>query len=488
MSTEERKEFEKLLALVGERTFTEEEFARLNSFLKKEPTWADEYYEHCYIQGLLEEKNGALAGKDELELLFANQEVSTSPEPKAFPKWIFAVAACLAAAIIIISNRGPADPGFIAEIKSGIDQQLYNQEGAPLSLGDKLKPGKYTLQKGLTELNYADGIKVVLEAPAKFEVINKDEMKLNSGKVYALTPPGAKGFTITTPKAIFNDLGTEFAVEYEKNKSTTLFVFKGKVQAIAYNGLEKILTDGQGLTLGNSGKMKNLVIREDYFVRQLPKLENSYQKMVASLSPVVYLPMEKDKSGQFYNYSTFSPGSVQVANDKTVRGVVGKSFRSNNDNYLQIGAYPKATESISICGWIKIDGETSGIVARNGNNRGKGQFSIILEKGVLKSTMLDRHGNSVVAAPVEALTPDEWQHFTFVYDGTNAMLYINSKLTAAKSNAEGVFTENPLPYVSVGSNSQEESSFNGAIDEFAIFNKALTADEIKMLYNVKGEK
>jgi len=38
MSTEERKEFEKLLQLMGLRSLEEEEFARLNSLMKAEPT------------------------------------------------------------------------------------------------------------------------------------------------------------------------------------------------------------------------------------------------------------------------------------------------------------------------------------------------------------------------------------------------------------------------------------------------------------------
>ena len=494
MNTENRKEFEKLLQLMGLRPLAEDEFTRLNSLMKSEPDWAGEYYEHCYIHSLLNEENGSLMDRSAIEnLVKANSADKPAPKPeskpepqkdaKSFPSWIFAAAALLAVSFGVYFVNFSQSKSLMATLESGINAGLTDENGDHLMPGSKMMQGEYTLKKGLAEISYGNNVKVIIEGPAQFKFIDKEEIYLSQGKVYAATPPGTKKFTVSTPKGIFNDLGTEFAVEYFDDRDTKLFVFKGKVEAVSPDGTKKVLTAGQGISLGKrNGKLEDIKVREDYFVRQLPDLTIPYQKTLAEFSPVVYLPMEKDKGNQFYNYSTFSPGSVKLSKGSNGKGIVGAAFRCNSGNFLQIGAYPKAVDQISVVAWLKISGPETGIIAQNGN--GQGQFSLLLEKGKLKAIMLDRHGNPVTVATSTALEPVEWNHVAFVYDGSNVKLYINSKLVAAKSDSfDGIFTEGLPPMVTVGSD-EEGKTFNGYVDEFAIYNKALTTDQIRYIYGL----
>ena len=497
MSTEERKEFEKLLQLMGLRSLEEEEFARLNSLMKAEPEWAGEYYEHCYIHSLLEDKNGSLMDRSAIENLVkaeGNPKLEKLEKPeeepkevKSFPSWIFAAAAIIAVAIGVFVFNSQGGKSLMGTLESGINAGLTDENGDYLMPGSEMLQGEYKLKKGLAEIKYGNNVKIIIEGPAQFKFVDKEEIYLSEGKIYAATPPGTKKFTVSTPKAIFNDLGTQFAVEYFDNKDTKLFVFKGKVEAVSPDGTKKVLTAGQGISLGKrSGKLEDIKIREDYFVRQLPDLTIPYQKTLAEFSPVVYLPMEKNQGNRFYNYSTFSPGSVKLSKGTSGKGIVGDSFRCNSGNFLQIGAYPKAIDKISIISWIKISGPETGIIAQNGN--GQGQFSLQLDKGKLKAIMLDRHGNPVTVATSTALKPQEWNHIAFVYDGSNVMLYINSKLVAAKRDIfDGIYTEGLPPMVTVGSD-EEDKTFNGYVDEFAIYNKALTTEQIRFIYGlIKGK-
>ena len=493
MSTEERKEFEKLLQLMGLRPLEEDEFARLNSLMKSEPEWAEEYYEHCYIHSLLEEKNGSLMDRSAIENLVKAEDEpglkklenpkEDNKEAKSFPSWIFAVAALLAVAFGVFFLSSSGTKSFMGTLESGINAGLTDENGDHLMPGSEMLQGEYKLKKGLAEIKYGNDVKIIIEGPAKFKFVDKEEIYLSEGKIYAATPPGTKKFTVSTPKAIFNDLGTQFAVEYFDNKDTKLFVFKGKVEAVSQDGSKKVLTAGQGISLGKrNGKLKDIKVREDYFVRQLPDLTIPYQKTLAEFSPVVYLPMEKNQGNKFYNYSTFSPGSVKLSKGSSSKGIVGDAFRCNSGNFLQIGAYPKAIDKISITAWIKMSGPETGVIAQNGN--GQGQFSLLLENGKLKAIMLDRHGNPVTVATSKALLPNEWNQIAFVYDGSNVMLYLNSKLVAAKRDSfDGIFTEGLPPMVTVGSD-EEDKTFNGYVDEFAIYNKALSSDQIRFLYRL----
>ncbi len=493
MSAEERKEFEKLLQLMGLRPLEVEEFTRLDSLMKSEPKWAGEYYEHCYIHSLLEEKNGSLMDRSGIEKLVKAEDESKkekvlaplehSKEVKSFPSWIFAVAALIAVIIGVYVLNSQESKSLMGTLESGINAGLTDENGNHLMAGAKMLQGEYTLKKGLAEIKYGKNVKIIIEGPAQFKFIDKEELFLSEGKIYAATPPGTKKFTVSTPKAVFNDLGTQFAVEYFDNKDTKLFVFKGKVEAVSPDGTKKILTAGQGISLGKrSGKLEDIKVREDYFVRQLPDLTIPYQTTLAEFSPVVYLPMEKNQGNKFYNYSTFSPGSVKLSKGSSSKGIIGDAFRCNSGNFLQIGAYPKAIDKISIISWIKISGPETGIIAQNGN--GQGQFSLLLEKGKLKAIMRDRHGNPITVATSTALEPKEWNQIAFVYDGSNVMLYLNSKLVAAKRDSfDGIFTEGLPPMVTVGSD-EEGKTFNGYVDEFAIYNKALTTAQIRYLYGL----
>ena len=494
MSTEERKEFEKLLQLMGLRPLEEDEFSRLNLLMKAEPEWAGEYYEHCTIHSMLQAENGALMDRSALENLVKGSEKTvektTAPakpaekkEPIKIPSWIFAAAALVAIAIGVNFLFSGNNKTEMATLKSGINAGLTDENGDHLMPGTKMLQGEYKLKKGLAEIDYGNNVKVIIEGPAQFKFIDKEEIYLSEGKIYAATPPGTKKFTVSTPKAIFNDLGTQFAVEYFDDRDTKLFVFKGKVEAVSPDGSKKVLTAGQGLSLKRrSGKLEDIKVREDYFVRQLPDLTIPYQKTLAEYSPVVYLPMEKSADKKFYNYSTFSPGSVKLSRGSTTQGIVGQAFKCNSGNFLQIGAYPKAVDRITVMSWIRINENESGIIAQNGN--GKGQFSLSLDKGKLRAVMLDRHGNTVNVATSSSLKPESWNHVAFVYDGANVMLYINSKLVAAKRDSyNGIYTESLPPQVTVGSD-EEGKTFNGLVDEFAIYNKALSADQIRFLYNM----
>lgn len=85
---------------------------------------------------------------------------------------------------------------------------------------------------------------------------------------------------------------------------------------------------------------------------------------------------------------------------------------------------------------------------------------------------------------------DEWSLLTYTFDsgsgGQNkagtAKLYINGKLTASRSNADNPLNSRWGNTFYIGGNLWD-TSFNGAIDNFRIYNIALNADQVKAIYN-----
>jgi hypothetical protein len=75
-----------------------------------------------------------------------------------------------------------------------------------------------------------------------------------------------------------------------------------------------------------------------------------------------------------------------------------------------------------------------------------------------------------------------WTHIAGVFNGTDVFIYINGALS--KNCTEGTVTMGDASTVRIGENNVG-NEFNGTIDELAIWNRSLSADEIYNLY-VRG--
>ncbi|NLE40188.1 MAG: FecR domain-containing protein, partial [Pirellulaceae bacterium] len=86
------------------------------------------------------------------------------------------------------------------------------------------------IDKGLVEIQFADGASAVLEAPATFEILGGNAGSLTRGRLAAVVPPEARGFAVETPSAKVVDLGTEFGVWVDDDGRVETHVFGGQVE------------------------------------------------------------------------------------------------------------------------------------------------------------------------------------------------------------------------------------------------------------------
>jgi hypothetical protein len=93
--------------------------------------------------------------------------------------------------------------------------------------------GPSALKKGIVTLLYDDGVQVVIEGPAEYELLTSTEIALQYGRLFATVSGAGKGFTVRTPNSRIIDLGTEFGVRAGTRGDTELHVFKGMTTLIA---------------------------------------------------------------------------------------------------------------------------------------------------------------------------------------------------------------------------------------------------------------
>ncbi len=101
--------------------------------------------------------------------------------------------------------------------------------GAPLTIGSE----NLLLREGCAELVFNTQARLMVEGPAEFQIASANKVRLHYGKVYAIVPPEAVGFTIQTHTATIVDLGTEFGVQADLNGDTLLQVIKGRTTLTA---------------------------------------------------------------------------------------------------------------------------------------------------------------------------------------------------------------------------------------------------------------
>jgi hypothetical protein len=98
--------------------------------------------------------------------------------------------------------------------------------------GRDMRAGKLLrLNRGLAEIEFDLGARVILQGPAELELVSGSEARLLRGTLTARVPPPARGFTILAPRARVVDLGTEFGLSVDQAGATTVRVFTGVVAA-----------------------------------------------------------------------------------------------------------------------------------------------------------------------------------------------------------------------------------------------------------------
>ncbi|MEI8201771.1 MAG: LamG-like jellyroll fold domain-containing protein [Bacteroidota bacterium] len=121
--------------------------------------------------------------------------------------------------------------------------------------------------------------------------------------------------------------------------------------------------------------------------------------------------------------------------------------------------------------------------------RGTGGAFYLIELG--SGTIECRFVNSAntlyqVTAPASTIIPNTWQHYAWVYDGSNVKLYLNGTLVGSAA-ASGSFSSTAvLPFV-IGLSPVTGYNFyyKGGIDEITLWNKALTMTEIQHMDTVE---
>lgn len=164
----------------------------------------------------------------------------------------------------------------VAQLTAVADVAWNPGDVAP-DVGETLSKGKtLRLGRGLAELQYLNGAKVVLQGPAEIVLNSRQEITLLHGRLTAQVPGAAHGFTVTTPAGKIVDLGTEFGVDVISDTAVETQVFVGKIQVQPKSAGRQqpplLMTAGQAATMSDATVTTAPPFTEDQFVRDIHRV------------------------------------------------------------------------------------------------------------------------------------------------------------------------------------------------------------------------
>jgi len=208
-----------------------------------------------------------------------------------------------------------------------------------------------------------------------------------------------------------------------------------------------------------------------------------------------------DRSGSGYN------GTMNNFNSNNSDAVVGKLgqglrfSRTGNNSYIRIansGAISNLT-GFTYSYWMKADSFASSPVTLNNfiNTYGSpwsGALAFIDTNGLMYWQL--RLGDVCCQTLTSSgnFSPNRWYHVANVWDGTNLIIYIDG--VSNNSTADGTSGSlNAYRDTFIGINSDQffnsstiANKFSGILDDVRIYNRALSATEIKRLYQLNQSK
>jgi hypothetical protein len=165
------------------------------------------------------------------------------------------------------------------------------------------------------------------------------------------------------------------------------------------------------------------------------------------------------------------------------------SFNGSN-NYIDCGNNSSLdiTDEITISAWIKYDGnDNETIVQKNGSNYYSGDYNLrMYGNGLSFGLMIE--GVFMGARTNSLPTAGVWHHCLGTYNGNVMRVYLDM-LPGNNLITSGTIDSSPDEHLFIGKRIiSPYMFFNGLIDDVRIYNRALSEEEITLLYNSYNPK
>lgn len=379
-------------------------------------------------------------------------------------------------------------------------------EGAVLDVGLPLQ-----FSAGLVSVAMPSGAEFVIEGPASIVVRGPNRIQLDEGRLYAVVPSLATGFTVDSQTVSLVDLGTEFGVDVRPQGQLEAYVFRGRVRAESPEGAA-MLEAGRMITASSLGKLSAVSEFDEASISFTRSLDGTgYLSSIERLRPV-YLhrfSLNGDRR-QFQNDlgSDSFPVSLRGGVYAAEGGPIATADAS--DGYLRFVGVESVTAASSIQGplresnaysfvaWVRVDAAGSqGLGAFAGTEGPEADLGFVLRvtsDGYLEHRCHRDSRSAYSLQRSEKPVPRRRWMQVVATGGSDCdlNLYVNGERVAKPVRLTGAIRSD-CGRLLLGSGSGRELAndlhtgpLRGAIDEVGVFDRRLSEEEIRRLYSTSA--
>jgi hypothetical protein len=519
-------EFDEAVAAVCHGPASDKQMRALNDLLRSNDKARDEYILRVEIHSRLASKPNLFvrAHVDDV----SSDKIASFPlrsRPHRARNWIFAIAACMAILgcgwwafdFSHSRERAGATSRAVAMLNQAVDAR-WNSSGESPRVGAPIEPGQLRLESGLAQVVFYSGARIVIEAPAQLHVVSSGRAVCLQGRMIAEVPPEAHGFQVETPTAVVTDLGTSFGLDV-KDRRTELHVFKGSVdlETAAVRTNQNLLA-GSGAVLEGSLRPRRIAANPNAFAAlfelqskssaagalRFKQWQEAGERLNGDPSLLLRFDFQEANPSSWHLRDVCKSTPTQSAG--TIIGCQWSEGRWPQKRALEFQSVsdrvrlsvPGEFESLTLAAWVRVQGldrQLNSLFMCDGYNSGSIHW-LIRQDGSLGLTVKAAAPNNyqiLVSPPVLTLNRfGLWTHLAAVIDGRTKQVvhYVNGVAVSTESfkpdppfrigaaelgnwNVKGASDKNPNLI----------RNFSGAMDEFCLFNRPLTEQEIRALYD-----
>jgi hypothetical protein len=368
-------------------------------------------------------------------------------------------------------------------------------------------------------------VTLTLEGPAELDLVAIGRVHCRRGKLRARVPAGAEGFVVSAPGTAVVDLGTEFALNVADDGKARVMVFEGEAEAAVLNASGSPLRSQQidehhAIAIDPlSGRIEEAAPRsEDFVVRPVLTapplaLDPSYRDAVLGARPRGYWRFEAMDRGVV-------GGEVDGCPPLLATGPV-RVVAAGGDNWCAEFGPDEDEQSLTMDGLWEPPSDPGYAVELWAlpERIGHAALASLIEPGpprddykhlfLIELTASDRQAPLLPPGSVRFLhrwppsdsggdnvfstghyIPYRWHHLVAQRSGGRMELYVDGAPTEPVSTRPDVATEacrlllgrlKPVPRPDGRVHSRP---FVGRIDELALYDHPLTADEVRRHYEL----
>jgi hypothetical protein len=534
--TEERTK--SLIARWLDGSITREEFADLERVLRGCPEARAHLRREVNLDAVLREQAAMNAG---LEAWTNSAPAKGGMAPSLMRRfWLAATLAGCAALVLTlgafflgghratqkqVAQQEPEELNLGCAILTNAWNTEWLDDSRPMRSGDTLNAGRFELGCGLAQIEFFSGAQMLFEGPGTIEIISPWEAVCHDGKARVRVPPPAQGFRLLTPGMKLVDLGTEFGVQVNGAAGTgEVHVFEGEVEAHPSHGKMVSLKEGMGLKREGETFSPLATTRPDDFA-SLDRLRDlAHRNAQARFNEWSAWSLQMRRDPRLLACYVFRHW---LEWDRLVNNVAADNLKSRNGGAVGArwtqGRWPMKDalefkrpgdrvrlkldgeyDGLTFACWVKVDGldrRYNALLLTDGYEPGEPHWQI-LEDGRLMFSIAypdpakpdGKKLNQIYHSPVVFTRSNlgRWHQLVVTYDNCTgeAAQFLDGR-EVSRSTSEDYQPGRKIVYGACemgnwGLPTQGHEfpirNLNGCLDEFAIYDAALTAPEIRAMY------